>query len=1032
MSLKLSSASAKDVRPKIDAGAVPAPKLTMNDATQTMNTFRLAKTTDTFSAGHGFVDWLFSDAVALAMTANENPLVAARPLYNQGGSIFEEMYQDWARANPRMMAMLVITFAILSDDWLKEVFPVEILKDSTHVVWHRFIVDRVPAEEEVRNTGARILSGYNESGEMHMIYFAQMVSADHYRLSLEGGKAELNRRIAAMGENFKASVRLQTLKQIENTRYDMRAPEQLDPFRRLARSPQEVFQNRQSKFGMLDKEELGLEHLLAELSGVLGRGGRELGALIVKAQDYNALCNKSGGRFFYSYSGQKGITDRATGNPLPLNSSRDGSLLGVTIHQIPLLDMQMHNTSDGGILTSTVHVGSQAPFLNDTHDCEPHRYATNMRRIEFPSWQSNGFDTYHLHECMAYDLAHFYPRENCRCGAPPAGKDAGIGSGLGHEHYKGGRLNRPLLDAFCGPEYESDTGKIIEGSQLRKMKEAFARIRTKFPEKTHHRARIDNFLAYHPGREQWYPAQFIGEIPLELNPTELMLQSYRTMGRELLKGLTSGDRTALELALVENGRPTGAVIAKIVNNALRCTFEHVALSGDAAFSYDNNTAMQNRFAIFILDTASPMIGGEAIDVIRTNNKKYVNEFYTKHGFKLPETKATTERFINPIDADKLYDERVYNALVKGGMNPLVAHMRVYPLGGAAGDASFDKLIKTLRAEDLKLTPFAHRWAETFELATIEEQIGGRMYLLQANDVLTYQVNAKNNIANHNGGFVARPAEGQHMHSVVGTAAGPLGKVYANPMGTLTDYEAEIKEYGIEQGLFTGTVIEKTDALHIARNVRGGQVLGGKGKYFAVELLKRQVSGSGYNMMDYEDEDKPDNELFKRPIEKNTDQRLVDFGRYYYGRGDRFGNYSNFFFTQSANASKSENYVEDIDICGWWDPAAFTSTLRVSHAFDTEQHAPMWEGVALANYVYRFKDLMRTHQPFQQVDLDKYSFAEISAAEQHNTWLHTPTTKVYRRNEQFRKLRPTHPWGVEGAGLYLTEQSLGTLNPIIAI
>jgi len=240
--------------------------------------------------------------------------------------------------------------------------------------------------------------------------------------------------------------------------------------------------------------------------------------------------------------------------------------------------------------------------------------------------------------------------------------------------------------------------------------------------------------------------------------------------------------------------------------------------------------------------------------------------------------------------------------------------------------------------------------------------------------------------------------------ILGTAAGPLGKVYANPMGTLTDYEAEIKEYGIEQGLFTGTVIEKTDALHIARNVRGGQVLGGKGKYFAVELLKRQVSGSGYNMMDYEDEDKPDNELFKRPIEKNTDQRLVDFGRYYYGRGDRFGNYSNFFFTQSANASKSENYVEDIDICGWWDPAAFTSTLRVSHAFDTEQHAPMWEGVALANYVYRFKDLMRTHQPFQQVDLDKYSFAEISAAEQHNTWLHTPTTKVYHRNEQFRKLR----------------------------
>ena len=1037
-------------RAPVNPLAVPAPKIRMLEETQTTNTFEMARTPDSFEGGRGFVDWVLNDAVAAALTAHENPLVDVKREYNMGHSIFEEMFQDWAIANPKKMAQLMITFAILNDTWLREVFPTRILTDSLHVVWNRFIVDREPAVQEVRNTGAKIISGYNEKGEMHMIYFAQMVSADRYRLTLEGGVAELNRRIQAMGENFNASVRLQTLKQIENTPYDMRAPEQLDPFRRLARMPLEVFQNIQSRFGMLDKDELGLEQLLAEISAVLGRGGRELAALIVKSQDYNAMCNKSGGRFFYNYSGGRGVAARAGGKPLPINSARDGSLLGVTIHQIPLLDMQMHNTTDGGILTATVSVGSRAPFLNDTHDCPPERYATNMRRIEFPSWETNEFDAYHIHECMAYDLAHFFPMENCHCGAPPVGSH----TGTTHEHHRGGELNRPLLNQFCGADFERDTfdsagnivrGKMIEGSAVEKMEKAFNMIQTEFPQTADDRARIDTFLTYHPGREQWYPSQLIGEVPLELNPTELMLQSYRTMGRELLKGLHSTERAALELVLVNEAADAGlysSAVTKITNNALRCTINHIALSDKAVFDGAKNDAdVQKRVKAFIFDSSSVLIGGEAIKEIRPdatgpNNKEYVDNFYNRYGFEFPDTERDTAangyRFGAPLADDSLYNERVFNELVAAGASRVAAHIQVYPLAGISTDTSYGTLKSKQQTSDVKLTSFAHRWIETFSLNSIEEQVGGRFYILQENNVRTYQINAKNNIANHNSGFVGRPWERQHMHSVVGTAGGALGKTYINPMGSLVTYEGEIKEVGVEQGLWTGTVIEKTDAVHIARNVRGGKAFGGKGKHFAVDLLKRSISGAGYNMMDAMDVDNSNNGIYDDPIVENTDQRMVNFGRYYYGRGDRMGNYSNFFFTQSANAGKFENYVTDVDICGFWDPAAFTTTLRHSHAFDARQKRVQWEGVALANFVYRFRDFMQRHRPFQNIEEDKYSYAQVTALEQNNTWLHTSTVKIFRRNNMFRELRSTHPWGDQRSGLFHKEQSLGVLNPLIQV
>jgi len=159
--------------------------------------------------------------------------------------------------------------------------------------------------------------------------------------------------------------------------------------------------------------------------------------------------------------------------------------------------------------------------------------------------------------------------------------------------------------------------------------------------------------------------------------------------------------------------------------------------------------------------------------------------------------------------------------------------------------------------------------------------------------------------------------------------------------------------------------------------------------------------------------------FANPIVSPGDDRLVEFGRSYYGRGDRLGDYSNFFVMQGARSGDPKFYKTDIDFCGYWDRRAFAMTLTDSSDFN-QRDEQMYEGAAYVNWVYRVKELMPVR--FAHVPTDKFSFAQFAAESQNNTWLHTTSVKHFVGTGEYAISESTHPWNTRLPGLIGIETS----------
>jgi hypothetical protein len=926
-------------------------------------------------------------AESSAIVTRENPELTGMPHYQEREDIFYKTFGDWALENPLVFKDLikgyfaeygrVIGFAERYCDY--ELTNQEIFTMST------IEYGRQMPENTTRKTVPRMISSTVTKKDGRAQFKHAGFQECLYGLRNSDGRDQWDLKLRAVAGDFVADITWVFINQLLASPQYAREPEQLWPNASKPTSVDEVFRRDQERFGIFNKSTGAMSHLLRDANVIFNQfgGSYKTTEVWMSRSDtfYMYHCNDINVRVD---KGGNGVIATREALDIP---SRIGD---VAVTSIPFIEANMHNTTDELLLVMPTCNGSQAVFVDMTHNLDACHYKTWMRTIEYVSLKTDTWDRYPLRDFL-HACPEYHPVLRAR-------RTGGASSGTENEAdvkwRKSGQLDVDALERLAN-EGRGDhnifarAGTRRTGNErvlhpfLRAVdyeKAPFATTLTATSKSKAHRASFDQYA--------WEPCVLFGQLPEQSAKTQYMEKMYETMARHLYGGLSEEEMTAWSDGVARfvsdaegttKGLPAN-VDAQVANAAFVTAAEkivkrlnlgtyghpffgnlHNIATKDASFAEITSTATGSPFARKIVDILN------YITMHRATYSFYDWDTARAHGLSLVRNNGKKlDDMLSDARGARIKDEDVKKT--------------DWPWWAKAIHRT--SLFAPGISDDEKVSPFMYRFHKSFEY-TPELMFAAQVCIWQPNCLQAIDRFAECDIMIPVGGRNLRMRERQLTHTMLFMAFGnglpKLGKFFHSGYDDIISFNADTKDFFIERGHRFGFIILNNKQYIIMPHVRGGAYLGGSD-------------------------------------DKYVDQRVlssanVDYAEFFRNMQTEA---SNLAVLGSWNEAIEGKYRLSISAKGYYDRREFVTRLHESEDFTRERVDPMFSGVFALQQRLKFAQWENLND---YNNLDKLNYFDLARIRDENFICHQTSVRMYDPvTDTFVVTRSTHPWGDHAPGM----------------
>lgn len=476
---------------------------------------------------------------------------------------------------------------------------------------------------------------------------------------------------------------------------------------------------------------------------------------------------------------------------------------------------------------------------------------------------------------------------------------------------------------------------------------------------------LDPFITYQKdygttGPMKWRPVVCFGELAEETTSMRNFKHTHDTMKWVALRDMTKEDRIKLRNTLSDTGK-TFDEKAKdmLVNKFYHALKNCVTLKGNALINPRLNS-IKDFLQLAMLKTPDAQ---SDVDTILAKHVLKTGGSAESHAATRPAPEGVG-RWYDEIQTMFIKDETIF-----------AAHKVFYHPNTNAN--------------------FMRAWNDLLT-SDIISMIVGRVLLLQEIDVDCINRFYAMNVAIPFGAMYINFSE-QMMHGLVFLSKGQLGNTYLSTAQRFLSFNQDEQHFKISQAHSHGSDIQYPGRFLPMANLRGGDILGGKGT-----KPMTQLPG-----VDFDDD----------PYEQLEQKFQIG--------GAAFDEYSNIPVLQTLNAACDPTPMRHGDVTGKYSAANFVGKLQYASEFTRVSDEFMYSGVAYTMLVFQFwrMSLYNKERSEEDTESAELTFDYKAVANIHDTNMHAVNTKIFRQHYQDYMTKGYGPWGDELPGLTQLQQSM---------
>lgn len=944
--------------------------------------------------------------------------------FQQDKNIQWASFLDYSQQHPESLSGYLVAFMQTQDAPIFEVFPIRLSKEA-RFQWTEIRSKTLMPDAGVRKVPHRQISFQTATKSASAVYTGEGFSVDYTHLRSPEGMGFFNLNVSRITSDIWSMIIHSAMHECHSTPSEYVHPDQLYPHDQVPTRVAELFAYERPNFGMLNKKTQAIQNLIALGNRIFERNGTKAARILMSVDCANFITTRDDTQKWYDMSGNQALANRSAGSAI-------ASVHNVRVIPVHMLEPKLHSDYTDNVLRTEVVTGSMATFIEPSQNVLAKDHLSTDRNLKMASWTSDRVEEYDFRDFL-HHCPEFYPldAENCR------------------EDQRGG-LNEKLLLQLAGGTNGGDYDKV---SML------FGTMHTRL---RGNEEQLHQFLKYvRPSktdmdqRGSWHLIRTYGEIAECHLKSRYLELPYRTMEHAILQGLTLKDREAIvsgvELAVFLStktpivdtylhlragsvvGRTGHPVIEDVDKDTLRTRYNgvpyglgsiggllalydyHVAHGYDGVFDKAVMTKIVQfvpAFEKLVTRMCEVNKGHPALD------PRNVPDYYDS-----PDITDFTKTMIAcwsllVHQPDAFVNE--YKAGATPSSEPQYVGMRFESHEAPMSFEGYRHLVERyFRQIGGQSTPFARHYLDIklgkrddVLLERLEEVSTRSLFSrMAARAVLLQEINLKgidswhaNNVAIPLGGILMRPFESQLMEHVVLFAEGDVGNTYFAGMDNTLSFDQGFQHLWVQAFTHFRVIIKDRRKMLILPNVRGVQLMGGKGnRYINDDMLNRT-----------------------RIVETGT-QLWNDTVNENFGSGERMGDYSIFPVLQPYNASIDAPFAErHLDARGYWDRWDFLTRMHYSPDFQETMPRPMYANQSLVNMLFP-QFTRRSQVPLSEIS-ERASFDEVSGRRRVNHHIHQCTQFVKDPiSHEWQEIVASHPWGREVDGLVGVQNSTTTVK-----